>query len=139
MALISKILSNLKKKLLDTPFLGPFWSIFQYLTNLHEIWYSGVIFDTDFKNFVKFEKKLLDTPFLGPFWSVSWIFNQFLWNLVLRGNFWRWFKKLYSFSEISQNKHMWAKKYNYFLNYPCANNGLFNTSTNMVVSRSMTR
>ena len=137
--LISKILSNLKKILWTCPFWVHFGPFLQYLTNFIEIWYSGVIFDTDFKNFVKFEKKLLDTPFLDPFWSVSWIFNQFLWNLVLRGNFWRWFKKLYSFSEISQNKHIWTKKYDYFLNYPCANNGLFNTSTNMVVSRSMTR
>ena len=60
---------------------------------MYKIWYPGVIFGADFKHFVKFEKFLLDTPFLGPFWSVSLIFSRFVWNLVPRGIFWRWFQK----------------------------------------------
>ena len=138
MALISKLLSNLKKKLMDTPFWAHFGPFLQYLTNFHEIWYSGVIFGADFKNFVKFEKKLLGTPFwahFGPFLQYLTNFYEIWYSGVIFGAD----LKLYSFCETSQNKHMCAKKYNYFLNYPCANNGLFNTSTNMVVSRSMTR
>ena len=53
-----------------------FGSFLWYLADLYKIWYPGVIFGADFKNFVKFEKNY----WTRPFWAHFGPFLQYLTN-----------------------------------------------------------